>query len=75
MNEMLETLAREISALKRQIAAMESRDEALRMLALVDGVTAPTAVAGLTFLYTDEAAGALKVRFGNGVTKTLATDT
>ena len=40
-----------------------------------DGSTAPTAVAGRTFIYVDSADGDLKVRFGDGTTKTLATDT
>lgn len=42
---------------------------------LLDGITAPTAVSGRAFLYVDTADGDLKVRFGDNVTKTLATDT
>lgn len=44
-------------------------------LAISDGVTAPTAVSGAAFIYVDTADGDLKVRFGDGTTKTLATDT
>lgn len=39
-----------------------------------DGVTAPTAQAGFAVIYVDSADGDLKVKFGDGVTKTLATD-
>jgi hypothetical protein len=40
-----------------------------------DGSTAPTATAGYAALYVDAADGDLKVKFGDGITKTLATDT
>lgn len=42
---------------------------------LIDGITAPTAVVGRTFIYVDTADGDLKVRFGDGTTKTISTDT
>ncbi len=42
---------------------------------LPDGITAPSAVVGTTFLYVDTADGDLKVKFGDGTVKTLATDT
>lgn len=45
------------------------------LISLKDGVTAPTAVTGKAFIYIDTADGDLKVRFGDGTTKTLATDT
>lgn len=44
-------------------------------LGLVDGITAPSALAGFAFLYVDTSDGDLKVKFGDGTTKTLATDT
>lgn len=44
-------------------------------LSVVDGITAPTALAGFTRIYVDAADGDLKVMFGDGVVKTLATDT
>jgi hypothetical protein len=43
--------------------------------AVTDGITAPTAIVGLAFIYVDTADGDLKVRFGDGTTKTIATDT
>lgn len=44
-------------------------------LDLRDGVAAPTAISGRAITYVDTADGDLKVRFGDAVTKTLATDT
>lgn len=41
---------------------------------LVDGITAPTAVAGEGQIYIDSADGNLKVRFGDGTISTIATD-
>lgn len=43
--------------------------------AIKDGKTAPGAISGLAILYVDAADGDLKIKFGDGVTKTLATDT
>jgi hypothetical protein len=42
--------------------------------AIKDGVTAPGASSGYAWIFVDSADGDLKVRFGDGVTKTLATD-
>ena len=44
-------------------------------LRLTDGVTAPTSTAGYALIYVDTADGDLKVRFGDGTTKTIVTDT
>lgn len=43
--------------------------------ALVDGVTAPSTASGWAQIYVDSADGDLKVKFGDGTVKTLATDT
>jgi hypothetical protein len=52
------------------------REEAARgSLALGDGMTAPAAVPGQALLYVDTADGDLKAVFGDGVTKTVTTDT
>ena len=48
---------------------------AFNEMAIVDGITAPTTVLGKTFIYVDTADGDLKVKFGDGTVKTLATDT
>ena len=42
---------------------------------VVDGVTAPDAATGFTYIYVDSADGDLKVKFGDGTVKTIATDT
>ena len=42
---------------------------------MVDGVTAPGATAGYAKIYVDTADGDLKVIFGDGTIKTIATDT
>ena len=44
-------------------------------LAIVDGMTAPSATSGWAKIYVDSADGDLKVKFGDGTVKTLATDT
>lgn len=42
---------------------------------LVDGMTAPTTTSGYATIYVDTSDGDLKVKFGDGTVKTLATDT
>jgi hypothetical protein len=44
-------------------------------MALVDGMTAPGTTSGWAKIYVDSADGDLKVKFGDGTVKTLATDT
>lgn len=44
-------------------------------VALVDGITAPGTISGRAFIYVDTADGDLKVKFGDGTVKTIATDT
>jgi hypothetical protein len=41
---------------------------------LVDGIAAPSAESGYARIYVDSADGDLKVIFGDGIIKTLATD-
>lgn len=43
-------------------------------LALTDGITAPSTLAGFGQLYIDSADGDLKIKFGDGTVKTIATD-
>ena len=43
-------------------------------LGIRDGCTAPSAVPGMAFVYVDQADGDLKIRFGDGTTKTIVTD-
>lgn len=44
-------------------------------LAITDALAAPGTIAGLAILYVDTADGDLKVKFGDGTTKVLASDT
>ena len=44
-------------------------------MALVDGMTAPSTTSGWAKIYVDSADGDLKVKFGDGTTKTIMTDT
>ena len=48
---------------------------AFNEMAIVDGVTAPATASGKAFIYVDTADGDLKVKFGDGTVKTIATDT
>lgn len=45
------------------------------ILNITDGVTAPATQAGRVLIYVDAADGDLKVKFGDGIVKTIATDT
>jgi hypothetical protein len=44
------------------------------VIAMTDGVTAPSTISGAAQLYVDTADGDLKVKFGDGTVKTIATD-
>lgn len=71
---MFDILLRRVNELERRLQALEIADGAPNALVIVDGVTAPVAVVGLAQIYVDTADGDLKVKFGDGITKTLATD-
>lgn len=43
-------------------------------VAVVDAITAPATVSGKALIYVDSADGDLKVKFGDGTVKTLATN-
>lgn len=45
------------------------------ILALIDGVTAPSTVAGQAFVYVDTSDGDAKIKFGDGTVKVIADDT
>lgn len=44
-------------------------------MAITDGIAAPATLAGWAKIYVDSADGDLKVKFGDGTVKTIATDT
>jgi parallel beta-helix repeat protein len=54
---------------------LEIANASFNEMSLVDGITAPSTVSGKAFIYVDTADGDLKVKFGDGTVKTLATDT
>ena len=68
-------------------ASLEGKDDGIRRLQvdgdarvngtllLVDGMSAPSTAAGYACIYVDSGDGDLKVKFGDGTVKTLATDT
>lgn len=43
-------------------------------IAITDGMTAPSTASGKALIYVDSADGDLKVKFGDGTVKTIATD-
>ncbi len=45
-----------------------------KTIAVTDGITAPSTISGQAIIYVDTADGDLKVKFGDGTVKTLATD-
>lgn len=44
-------------------------------IAITDGMTAPSTISGYAVIYVDSSDGDLKVKFGDGTVKTIATDT
>ena len=62
------------SANRAQSQAISAGGGLAGKVTLVDGITAPTAVAGEGQIYIDSADGNLKVRFGDGTISTIATD-
>lgn len=56
-------------------SALRWSNSFMGQLTLTDGITAPGTVAGHAQIYVDTADGDLKVKFGDGITKVLATDT
>lgn len=53
---------------------LDLSDIETNILALEDGITAPSALSGFAQIYVDTADGNLKVIFASGTVKTLATD-
>jgi hypothetical protein len=68
-----------IGALQAELESLGSIVESESLVAgrisLTDGVTPPDATASFAHIYVDIADGDLKVKFGDGIVKTLATDT
>ena len=76
LETVLEQMLQQIAYLEKKIESLESAEyNRVNVLYLTDGVTAPGTAAGWALLYVDTADGDLKVKFGDGTTKTIATDT
>ncbi len=56
-------------------SGIDLTDAQTNILQLEDGVIAPGTLSGFASIYVDTADGDLKVKFGDGTVKTLATDT
>ena len=55
-------------------SGLDMSDVETNILALEDGVTAPSTLSGFAQIYVDTSDGSLKVKFDSGNVKTLATD-
>jgi hypothetical protein len=72
--EFMRSLIEKINRLEQRVGQLEGQESA-SIVSLKDGVTAPTASTGTAYIYVDTSDGDLKVRYGDNVTKTIATDT
>lgn len=54
---------------------LNMQDIETNILALEDGITAPSATVGLAKIYVDTADGDLKIIYGDGTVKTIVVDT
>lgn len=54
---------------------LDLSDIETNILALEDGITAPSALSGFAQIYVDSADGDLKVLFSDGTVKTIVVDT
>ena len=75
LETVLEQMLQQIDHLEKRIDDLKSAEYSrFNVLYLTDGVTAPGTAAGWALLYVDTSTGDLMVKFGDGTTKTLATD-
>ncbi|MDW9356246.1 hypothetical protein GOA97_19430 [Sinorhizobium meliloti] len=56
-------------------SALPMRDMYGRSLVITDGMTAPSTITGFASIYIDTADGDLKVKFADGIVKTIVVDT
>ena len=64
----------QVTALGTKMGWNKDGDVNINTMAVVDGITAPTAISGQAIIYVDTADGDLKVKFGNGFVATIAAD-
>ena len=76
LEAVLEQMLQQIDNLEKMVDDLKSAEyNRVNVLYLTDGVTAPGTDFGWALLYVDTSTGDLMVKFGNGTTKTIATDT
>ena len=63
-----------LRAVELELTQMRSGEQPRDILVMTDGVTAPSATVGRVKLFTPSSDNDLKVIFGDGVTKTIVTD-
>jgi len=64
-----------LTALEDALAKLQTGERNIDYIVLRDGVSAPTAVTGLIFIYIDGTSGDLSVRYGDNVTHVIDADT
>ena len=70
------SLQSQIDTLNRILeAAGTMESHSFSLVAVVDGIIAPGTASGWALIYVDASDGDLKVKFGDGTIKTIATDT
>ena len=70
----LQMILAQIESLRRRVDELGARDSAGGYLTVTDGVTAPSATAGLAKIFVDTADGDLKIIYGDGTTKLIVAD-
>ena len=68
------TLADKVKLISTEFGATVGALNSLGALVIPDGIPEPPAVVSFTQIYVDQADGNLKVKFGDGTVKTLATN-
>jgi len=72
LGEVINVLQKLEARIERLETSESQGDDTLR---LTDGVTAPGTYTGYGLVYIDTADGDLKIKFGDGTTKTIVVDT
>lgn len=73
-DELLTEILLRLRAVELELTQMRSGEQPRDILVMTDGVTAPSATVGRVKLFTPSSDNDLKVIFGDGVTKTIVTD-
>lgn len=76
MSDEFQFLQSQIDKLKRELEDLRiAENNVFSHIQLKDGITAPSTLTGWAYIYIDTADGDLKIKFGDGTVKTIATDT